>query len=135
LDEKKTFFLEKNDSSVVKLENLGMGDYEFELTATDNLGLSGTDIVSIKVIEPRDEIILTNLTWMCPMGCSMEYVIKIPSGKTFALFVRDITTNSWVAVLPVSQYSPGNDFYWERIGDFLYLYSDEIRISELKIVF
>lgn len=92
------------NSLVTKVDNLEIGEYEFEITATDVNGRKGSDTLNVYVIKPgQNETIFKNLEWICPMGCSMD--IKniysfIPQNKPILVFMRPTNSSTWLPALP-----------------------------------
>ncbi len=92
------------NSLVTKVDNLEIGEYEFEITATDVNGRKGSDTLNVYVIKPgQNETIFKNLEWICPMGCSTN--IKniysfIPQNKPILVFMRPKNSSTWLPALP-----------------------------------
>lgn len=72
----RSYVIESPQLLRTKVRNLEEGIYEFELTATDNGGLTGKDTVTLTVHDLRNsgsnEIILKNLKWIFPWGPAIE---------------------------------------------------------------
>ncbi len=104
------------NSLVTKVDKLEIGEYEFEITATDVYGRKGSATLNVYVIKPgQNETIFKNLVWMCPFGCS-AYIQNIysfiPQNKPILVFVRPANSSTWLPALPPAfEYSiDGNNF-------------------------
>ena len=91
-------------SLVTKVDNLEIGDYEFEITATDINGRTGRDTLNVYVINPgHNETIFKNLEWICPMGCSVniENIYSfIPQNNPILVFMRPANSSTWLPASP-----------------------------------
>ena len=97
------------------LTGLVEGIYQFQLTVTDNGGLSDADTVKITVNPqgPQNELIIDSLTWNYwqdsndPTGSFDEIYLaiydttNIPSYTPISIFVKLDSVGTWVAANPV----------------------------------
>lgn len=97
--------IDNPDSLTTKVHGLKVGEYSFELTVTDLLGLQGRDTVTLYVIEilGPNEVIFKNLVWFFPWEATLE--IKniynyIPVGKPIKVVIRRDNTFDWKEVFP-----------------------------------
>lgn len=92
------------DSLVTKVDKLEIGEYEFEITATDVNGRQGNGALNVYVIKPgQNETIFKNLEWRCPFGCSV-YIKNIdyfiPQNKPILVFIRPTNSSTWFPAFP-----------------------------------
>ena len=90
------------DSLKTVIANLREGVYEFELTVTDNMNLSGKDSVRVEVVKHQQlssEIIFKNLVWTFPWYNTLEVTHiynYIPIGSPIKVFVQRNNTSEWI---------------------------------------
>ena len=136
-----SYTIDNKNGLEAKLGNLGKGNYEFELTVTDLLGLTGKDTVVLQVAESSGEINLKNVPWEgynC-WGYGMQLIIRVPANLSFTTFVKATELTTWMRVIPESAYSYNsatNRFYYQERDNLLTISTDDERkTSDLKIVF
>jgi K319L-like, PKD domain len=62
------------------VSNLQIGVYQFELTVTDSMGMSGKDTIKVTVSQMSsnaNEILLENQTWIFPWYSAIESKISM----------------------------------------------------------
>jgi len=99
--------IDNPNSQETKVRGLQMGEYSFELTVTDLLGLQGRDTVKVSVLQiGQNEMIFKDLEWNCFWGCSVEiedFYSFIPRDKPFLVFLRKTSLSPWQLVNPLDQ--------------------------------
>jgi hypothetical protein len=116
--------IDNPNSQETKVRGLQRGEYSFELTVTDLLGLQGRDTVKVSVLQiGQNEMIFKDLEWNCFWGCSVEikdFYSFIPRDKPFLVFLRKTSLSPWQLVNPFDQwvitdiysYSIWNNIFW-----------------------
>jgi hypothetical protein len=100
--------LADENSISTKVDQLEKGIYQFELSVTDSLGLSGKDTVSITVDEIQQspgEMIFTDRPWIFPWYSSVEvrnFLSIVIENQSFKVFIRRKNSSEWIPVPPVS---------------------------------
>ncbi|OSZ73571.1 hypothetical protein CAP36_16260 [Chitinophagaceae bacterium IBVUCB2] len=131
-------------SRTTVVTNLLVGEYQFELLARDNHGATNTDKIVVKInsIEPiTSPVNIFNLSWTCPMGCSIPiYNIysHIPPNAPIRVFIKFVNSAIWHEAVPMSQYSPSNSIYYEiDTENSIWLYTDvDVNINvDVRILF
>ena len=93
------------DSLITVVSNLREGIYEFELTVTDKMNLSGKDSVKVEVLSEHERI-YKNLVWIFPWYAALEVTniisLPIPTGTPIKVFVLRDNTSKWIEALPAS---------------------------------
>ena len=122
------------------ITKLGQGAYEFELTATDSIGLYQKDTVLVVVMEPTNkEVIITNLGWTCDSEFCGSSTIKVPTQIPFTVLIGNKIADVWTDVLPVAQYAPLKKLiYYELHGNSMTIACESesnTGLFDLKIVF
>ena len=88
--------LANENSLSTKVDQLEKGVYQFELSVTDSLGLSGKDTVNIKVSEIQQspgEIIFPDRPWIFPWNSSVEvrnFLSIVIENQSFKVFIREV---------------------------------------------
>ena len=139
-------FTDNPDSLTTKVRGLMAGDYSYELTVTDLLGLQGRDTVKVNVFDflGPNEIIFKNLVWSNDWEATLE--IKniynyIPVDKPLKVFVRRHNTSEWKEASP--DYDNAYDYNYSitRPGSgysnmYIFYYgADTNNTSDVKIKF
>ncbi|HKO75778.1 MAG TPA: hypothetical protein VJU52_01090, partial [Flavobacterium sp.] len=112
-----TCIIENPNSIATKVNKMGKGTYEFELTITDKEGITAKDTVRVIVGEyslPPKEIIFTDLVWSCPMGClsSIKNIYShLPADSVFRIYIQRDNSNDWIEVIPLSQWTADRYYY------------------------
>ncbi len=141
-----SYILENPNALRTKLSKLEKGIYEFELTITDNKGLTGKDIVRVTVGEMsgnNDEIILKDMAWVCPMGCHLEIkniYSRLPAGNVFRIYIQRDNSANWEEVIHESSQLPQDVQYTYTLYNgslFIFTYSslEEVDTPNIKIVY
>jgi hypothetical protein len=98
-----------NENSIsTMVDQLEKGIYEFELSVTDSLGLSGKDTLSITVDEIQQspgEMIFTNRPWIFPWYNTVEvknFSTRLTENQSFKVFIRRKNSSEWIPVPPLS---------------------------------
>lgn len=130
---------------ITKVTNLLVGEYQFELLASDKYGATDRDTVAIKIIsiEPiTSPVDIFNLSWIYPMGCSIyiyDIYSNILSNTPLRVFIKFVNQAVWQEALPMSQYSTNTLTYYYDIdgNDKIVLYTDlEVNTNvDVKILF
>ena len=88
-----------------RLSNLVKGEYHFELTVFDSLGLYDKDTIELLVRNPpiigNGSVIFEDRTWIYPWYASIEipdFYSWIPTGSNFTIFVKRDATPDWIEV-------------------------------------
>lgn len=122
--------IENPNSLRTRVSGLQLGEYTFELSATDPYGLKGSDTVRVTVFQPgQNEYLFKDLSWECPMGCSVtiyNLYSYIPAGKPFLVFLRESSTAPWQYVKSESQWGPTDKYVYGTGNNTLWVYSDDI---------
>ena len=127
-----------------RVRNLQVGDYIFEVTATNATGRSDKDSVRIYVINPTATgLVLKNFYWICPMGCSSQTVYKIyslvPENRPLHVSIKYVDSSNWLLVEPIGQTFDNDKIYWSVGTDGTFsLYTDNPREGvkfDIKIEF
>lgn len=91
-----------------KVHNLQPGNYSFELTVRDRLGLTGKDSIHIEV-KPMPVgarvVDVVNLVWDCFWGCYTglsNLSAYVPPGSPFEVYIKNDQLPDWIHVLPDS---------------------------------
>ncbi len=111
-----SYIIHNPDSLVTKIEKLEIGQYDFEITATDINGKKSSDTMSVYVIKPgQNETIFEKFKWICPWGCSIyikNIYSYIPQNKPLLVFIRPANFTTWLPALPpVFDYSIYNNTF------------------------
>jgi hypothetical protein len=132
-------------SLTTTVANLIVGDYQFELLAIDNYGATNRDTVVIKInsIQPiSSPIDIFNLSWTCPMGCSIPiYNVyrHLPSNTPIRVFFKPVNTAVWLETIPISQYPSSSSIYYYSIDVnntiLIYTETDMIGNADVRIMF
>ena len=100
-----------------RLSNLVKGDYQFELTVFDSLGLYDMDTVNILVrngpIASASSIIFEDRIWIFPWYPSIEvenFDSWIPAGSQYRVYIKRDGMPDWIEV---SSVSPGSTSSYE----------------------
>jgi hypothetical protein len=100
--------LANENSLSTKVDQLEKGVYQFELSVTDSLGLSGKDTVNINVSEIQQspgEIIFPSRPWIFPWYSTVEvknFLSIVVENQSFKVFIRRKNSSEWIPVPPVS---------------------------------
>ena len=115
--------IDNPNSQETKVRGLQMGEYSFELTVTDLLGLQGRDTVKVSVLQiGQNEMIFKDLEWNCFWGCSVEiedFYSFIPRDKPLLVFFRKTSLSPWQLVNPFDQ-RVITDLYSYKIWDNIF---------------
>ena len=139
-----TYIIENPNSSDTKVSKMSKGTYEFELTITDKAGLTAKDAVTIVVGEfssPPKEIIFTDLGWYCPMGCTStikNIYSHLPASSVLRVYIQRDNSADWKEVIPLSQYTTADNYYYNLYNGSLEIYSNDIGVWDtpnIKIVY
>jgi hypothetical protein len=138
-----TFIIENPNSIATKVNKMGKGTYDFELTITDKEGLTDKDTVRVIVGEyssPPKEIIFKDLVWSCPMGClsSIKNIYShLPDGSVFRVFIQIDNPADWKEVIPLSQWTDNSYYAYNLLNGDLEIYSngDLPDTPNIKIVY
>jgi hypothetical protein len=135
--------IESPDSIKTNVSNLEKGTYEFELSVTDKGGLNDKDTVIVRLREAATpgsgEVIVNNLKWECPMGCSVLincFPCLVPINQPFKVYLSKANLNQWIEVVPEAKWT-ANDIYSYGIGNNnLWVYTnDEEGNVDVKITY
>jgi hypothetical protein len=99
-----SFLIDHSDSLSTKVSNLQIGDYQFELTVTDSMGMTGKDTIKVSVTN-MNETIFQNRIWIFPWYSAIEvkeFYNLIPSGSLFRIFIRRDSNPVWIEANPVT---------------------------------
>jgi hypothetical protein len=115
-----SYSIESPASLRTNVTNLEEGWYEFELTVTDAGGLTGKDTVGIWVYDPRMEgenaVVITDLRWSCPMGCSLsikDFRYYAGSSTAIRVFLKEEGVPHWIEAASASEWAPESLYSWE----------------------
>lgn len=126
--------------------NLIVGTYEFELSVTNNSGLTNKDTVAVKVrpapsiSQGNGVITFHNLPWQCPMGCTITiqcFNCYVPANQQFNIYLRSTETlNQWVEVLPINQWTNNVRYVYSIDNNSLVVYTDDATgLAEVMITY
>ncbi|TDD78572.1 PKD domain-containing protein [Flavobacterium caseinilyticum] len=124
--------LESPDSLKTKVSKLEKGVYEFELTVTNNMGLTGKDRVTVTVGEMSantKEKIFNDLIWDDWNGWDKLHVeinnfySHVPSDSFFKVYIQRDNSANWIEVLP---WSENAQYYYIVYSDTLFVYPKSI---------
>lgn len=107
------------DSLLAKTTARGVipGVYQFELTVTDNGGLSSRDTLAANILPPgqfKSPYYAENLSWIFPWYAALEIeniFSHVPPGSPLKVFIQRGTNPTWIAVPPLSTDSNNNNTY------------------------
>lgn len=105
-------------SLTTTVSNLLEGEYQFELLVINNQGLTGRDTVTVRTVNVgslTNFVNFFNLRWYCPMGCTIEIdniFSQIPPNRPIRVLIKSINQVVWHEVIPISQYSLNNLYYY-----------------------
>lgn len=131
-------------SLTTTIDNLLEGEYQFELSVSDNFGATDRDTVVVKAINnitSANEANFLSLSWYCPMGCTIEidkFFSHIPPNRPFRVLIKPENQTAWYEAFPISQYSLFNSIYFYQIYDdrlTVYTESDARGTADIKILF
>ncbi|MBB1287304.1 hypothetical protein HRH25_23210 [Flavisolibacter sp. BT320] len=132
------FRIDDPKSLETKITNLEVGDYQFEIQATDSEGKTQRDTLSVYVIKPGPtETIIKELEWMCPMGCnlSMDNIYSfIPKGVPIRVWIRPAGSTSWEEVKHKSQWTADGIYFYDLYNSVIEIYTDNgFGFADLRI--
>lgn len=111
-----------------EVADLEQGQYEFELTVTDKGGLTGKATVEVFVYDPRladaNELVFKNLTWECPMFCSVSIKnVKqyIPPSTRARVFVWG--AGEWIEAKPEAEWAGDVQYTYKFSENTLVVYT------------
>ncbi|HEV7330237.1 MAG TPA: PKD domain-containing protein [Flavisolibacter sp.] len=115
------------DSQAAKTtaKNLSPGIYQFELTVTDNGGLSSKDTLMVTVLPSgsmTNPYYSKNLNWIFPWYAALEIkniYLYVPQGRPFKVFIQRGFNPTWIEVQPLSA-DPNHNTYEYFIETRLY---------------
>ena len=126
-----TSIIDKPNLPTTKVSNLQKGDYAFELSATDAVGLTTRDTVALFVKEPAEaingEVIFKNLEWQCPMGCTVQISClscHVPVNKPFKVFLKD-NVDQWIEAQPEANWKQSDKYSFSIHNNNLYIYTND----------
>jgi hypothetical protein len=102
--------IDNPDSLTTKVRGLKAGDYSFELTVTDLLGLQGRDTVNVYVIG-ENELIFRDRVWIFPWFAELELediYNYIPVSKPIKVFIKRDNSSEWQEATPISNNGSSN---------------------------
>lgn len=124
--------LESPDSLKTKVSKLKKGVYEFELTVTNNMGLTGKDRVTVTVGEMSEntkEKIFNDLIWNDWNGWDKLHVeinnfySHVPFDHFFKVYIQRDNLANWIEVFP---WSENAQYYYIVDSDTLLVYPKSI---------
>jgi hypothetical protein len=138
----ESFNIENPAYLETKVRNLKVGEYAFELTVIDSLGLQGRDTVKVFVLHVgQNEVTFKDLTWSCPMGCTVvvnNFTSFVPQGTAVLVFLREKNSTTWLPVIKEEHWT-GTEKYVYGVyndSDTFWIYSnDEEGKLDVKIQF
>ena len=136
-----SYNFENGTSLETKVRNLEQGEYYFELTATDQYGLQGSDTIAINVIQTDgNKIFFMNQPWNCPMGCSISIGninSYVPRFDNLQVFIREVNTTNWIEIH--SEWGETIKYHYsisQNTFSLWYWYEDDpIGIVDIKITY
>ncbi len=138
----RSLLIENPASLETKVRNLKVGEYAFELTVIDSLGLQGRDTVKVFVLHVgQNEVTFKDLTWSCPMGCTVvvnNFTSFVPQGTAVLVFLREKNSTTWLPVIKEEHWT-GTEKYVYGVyndSDTFWIYAnDEEGKVDVKIQF
>lgn len=141
-----SYIFESPNSLRTKVSKLEKGIYEFELTVTNTKGLTGKDITRITVGEMsqnKEEVILRDMAWVCPMGCYVEIeniYSYLPADSLYQVYIQRDNSSNWEEVIHESSQSPVSVLYTYTLYNgnlfiFHYSSSEQEDTPNIKIVY
>jgi hypothetical protein len=136
--------IESPNSITTKVSNLEKGTYELEFSVTDKEGLSDNDTVTINVREPAapgtGEVIVKDLKWICPMGCSLTincFPCLVPANQPYKVYLKRESSSQWVEVVPIKDWTVNTKYSYTIYENTLFVYTDDEDYTnmEVRIVF
>jgi len=103
-------------SAKTTAKNLLPGLYQFELTVTDDRGLSSRDTLKVGVLPSATTTGpngLDNLTWIFPWYAALEInniYSYVPHGRPFKIFIQRDSNPAWIEVPPLSANSTNTTY-------------------------
>lgn len=92
------------NSFKTKISNLDSGKYEFELTVTDQNGITNKDTVFVTVgslpANPTEKI-FNNLIWISGTIEIKNFDLMVPRGTVFKIYIQIGNSLNWQEVLPI----------------------------------
>lgn len=123
--------IETPGSVQTKVTKLVKGTYEFELTVTDDGGLSARDTVAVIIRDPAapgsGEVVIQDLQWSCPWGCWLEiqcFSCLVPPNQPFKVYLRQENSNQWIEVIPEANWTGNEPYVYGIENNNLWIYSD-----------
>ena len=123
-----------------KVSALQKGTYGFELAVTDKGGLNSKDTVFVFVQEPappgQGEVIFNDLTWICPMGCSLAipcFSCYVPLNQPFQVFLRKPNSSQWVKAISDSQWTGNDEYVYGISNNTLWVYVNDTGDLEVDV--
>lgn len=127
-----TCILESPNSLKTKVSKLEKGVYEFELTVTNKLGLTGKDRVKVTVGEmsanPKEKI-FNDLIWNDWNGWDILHVeinnfySHLPSDSFYKVYIQRDNSANWIEAFP---WSENAQYYYILYSDTLLVYPKSI---------
>ncbi|MDZ4795981.1 MAG: hypothetical protein SGI83_17000 [Bacteroidota bacterium] len=130
---------------ITKVTNLLVGEYQFELLASDKYGATDRDTVVLKITsfeQITSPINFSNLIWSCGIDICVISIFNIysniPSNTSIRIYIKLVNSTDWHEAFPVSLYPINNAFYYYEIisDNIINLYTDfQIDNIDVKILF
>jgi len=122
-----SFAINAPDSASTIVKNFVTGIYQFELTVTDDAGLSAKDTLTISVVSVgTTEIIFTDVTWMnqcynsaVPGGCAID-----GDSPSYGFYIKDpanVIPDSAKAILSVWVKMDASSI-WEQVPNYCWIF-------------
>lgn len=124
--------IENPGSLGTKVASLEKGTYEFELSITDKGGLNDKDTVTVFVREPaapgHGEVIIKDLQWSCPMGCTVQInciYCLVPINQPFKVYLRERNSNDWIEAIPEANWADNDKYIYGIYNNNLWIYTND----------
>ncbi len=122
------YIFETPDAKETFVSGLEAGDYKFALTATDAKGLMGEGLVSVSIVSAgNNEMIFRDLTWGCPMGCSVSvsnFSSFVPAGIPITVFIQ-LADGSWQLVKEMKEMTSSDKYGYSVNDNYFWIYTDD----------
>ncbi len=128
-----SFVITNPTDSITAINNLVEGIYQFQLTVTDNLGATGKDTISIKVIEgikSGNLFIQQELDAVSPVNDTMNYVYSNIANITSNYHLKRVIDYGNSRIYKIDYWSNDYGNTYKAITH-TYLYDAQARVSQI----